>query len=422
MITAFAIKNFKAIGNDPVRIELKPITLLFGANSAGKSSILHALNYAEVIFNAYGDNVDERTIGDDDRLNLGGFKRFIHGHDPNQNLVLRFDLDFAVDKIFNLHSNPEFGKFSDPRLHPTKLLSNATSAYVEVEVSWSSIKQHAYVSRYETGINGERIAAVYKKPEPNVREEGAIRYFNTAHPVFSNYWIKYGITLDHLVEESVLPEYYNRQSVVPEEENVQYNECETPQGRKKVFKRLGRVPSTAFILAHGINNINLILNNSNLPRALSFEQLFGSFMTESVEVGGMTELEFEDDEGVPISILVPMTTEVPKSSSYDLQTLLRALLVEPGKLVGNWLNSMRYLGPLREIPPRNFIGHSTPRPWTKGLAAWDILYWLGQNSSGWWPAHPRYDKTCWNPISTKATWEERKKKGKIGMIEIKVVH
>jgi len=33
MITAFTVKNFKAIGDDPVRIELKPITLLFGANS-----------------------------------------------------------------------------------------------------------------------------------------------------------------------------------------------------------------------------------------------------------------------------------------------------------------------------------------------------------------------------------------------------
>ena len=51
MITAFSIKNFKAIGNDPVRIELKPITLLFGANSAGKSSIIHGLHYAYEVFN-----------------------------------------------------------------------------------------------------------------------------------------------------------------------------------------------------------------------------------------------------------------------------------------------------------------------------------------------------------------------------------
>lgn len=41
-ITAITIENFKGIEN-PVRIELKPTTLLFGPNSAGKSTIVQAL-------------------------------------------------------------------------------------------------------------------------------------------------------------------------------------------------------------------------------------------------------------------------------------------------------------------------------------------------------------------------------------------
>ena len=44
-ITAITIENFKGI-KEPVRVELKPITLLFGPNSAGKSTIIHALHYA----------------------------------------------------------------------------------------------------------------------------------------------------------------------------------------------------------------------------------------------------------------------------------------------------------------------------------------------------------------------------------------
>jgi len=362
MITAFTVKNFKAIGDDPVRIELKPITLLFGANSAGKSSILHALNYANVLFNDYSYNVNERTLSDDDRLNLGGFKRFIHGGDLNRNLVLRFDLDFVVDKTFDQYLD-QVGKTYDPKLHPKKLLSSATSAYVEIEISWSSIRQYAYVSRYETGINGERIVAVYTKPDV---KGGAIRYFNTAHSVFNNYWIEYGISLDCLVEESVQPNNYNRQSAIPEEENVQYNECETPQGRRKVFERLGRVPSTAFILATGINNINLILDpESRLPR-LVFEDRYGPspWLTTLYEIS-------EDDPDLKI--------DYPVDCALDLQTLLRALLVLPGEMVGDWLKSMLYLGPLREIPPRNFISCSHRNSWTKGLAAWDMLYKSAQN-------------------------------------------
>jgi AAA15 family ATPase/GTPase len=43
MLKAIEIENFKAFGNR-TRIEMAPITLIYGQNSAGKSSILQALN------------------------------------------------------------------------------------------------------------------------------------------------------------------------------------------------------------------------------------------------------------------------------------------------------------------------------------------------------------------------------------------
>jgi AAA15 family ATPase/GTPase len=45
MITALRIGNFKAFA-EPQTIPIKPLTLIFGANSAGKSSIIHALVFA----------------------------------------------------------------------------------------------------------------------------------------------------------------------------------------------------------------------------------------------------------------------------------------------------------------------------------------------------------------------------------------
>jgi predicted ATPase len=41
------MENFKGI-SEPVRVELKPITLLFGANSVGKSTIVQVLHYPGV--------------------------------------------------------------------------------------------------------------------------------------------------------------------------------------------------------------------------------------------------------------------------------------------------------------------------------------------------------------------------------------
>ena len=47
-LTRIEIENFKGIG-DRQMVELRPITLLFGPNSAGKSTILQALHYLREI-------------------------------------------------------------------------------------------------------------------------------------------------------------------------------------------------------------------------------------------------------------------------------------------------------------------------------------------------------------------------------------
>ncbi len=44
-VTALRIANFKAFASSH-RVPLRPLTLIYGANSAGKSSILHALALA----------------------------------------------------------------------------------------------------------------------------------------------------------------------------------------------------------------------------------------------------------------------------------------------------------------------------------------------------------------------------------------
>jgi ABC-type hemin transport system ATPase subunit len=45
ILKALTLENFKGI-REPVRIEFAPLTLLFGPNNAGKSTIVQALTYA----------------------------------------------------------------------------------------------------------------------------------------------------------------------------------------------------------------------------------------------------------------------------------------------------------------------------------------------------------------------------------------
>jgi predicted ATPase len=71
-ISAITIENFKGI-KSPVKIELRPITLLFGPNSAGKSTIVQALHYAREIF-ARGNLNPDKTIAGGKSVNLGGLR------------------------------------------------------------------------------------------------------------------------------------------------------------------------------------------------------------------------------------------------------------------------------------------------------------------------------------------------------------
>ena len=74
MITDLWIENFKGIGKRQ-HIPLGRITLLFGRNSAGKSTILHVLHYLrEIITTRNCDPIG--PIAGEQTVSLGGFDRF----------------------------------------------------------------------------------------------------------------------------------------------------------------------------------------------------------------------------------------------------------------------------------------------------------------------------------------------------------
>jgi predicted ATPase len=83
MITRLSIENFKAIG-DEQSIELAPITLLFGGNSVGKSSILQALQYLRSIV------VESDPSGDGEVL--GGFTNAVRDRDQGSGIIIGVEM------------------------------------------------------------------------------------------------------------------------------------------------------------------------------------------------------------------------------------------------------------------------------------------------------------------------------------------
>ncbi|QFP75015.1 AAA family ATPase [Deinococcus sp. AJ005] len=85
-LDSFALGRFKAFGM-PQTVRFKPLTLLFGANSVGKSSLLQALLLVKHALETGEVDAYEVTAGGE-HVNLGGIARMLHQHDAGQDITL----------------------------------------------------------------------------------------------------------------------------------------------------------------------------------------------------------------------------------------------------------------------------------------------------------------------------------------------
>jgi len=88
MLKEFRIENFKAF-RDEQQITLAPITLIYGPNSSGKSSIIQSLL---LLYQSFQGNIQtaNRLILRGEYVDLGSFLSVLFGHDANRSLNLTF--------------------------------------------------------------------------------------------------------------------------------------------------------------------------------------------------------------------------------------------------------------------------------------------------------------------------------------------
>jgi len=96
VLESISIKNFKAF-DDWVEIPIKPITLVFGKNSAGKSSIFHALLWIREL-NVNGNLNQRRTSRSGDFLDLGGLHQYLHSKESEKSKDIGYKIKLKDEK------------------------------------------------------------------------------------------------------------------------------------------------------------------------------------------------------------------------------------------------------------------------------------------------------------------------------------
>ena len=124
-LTELGLRNFKAFGNERQNAPMSNITLIYGPNSGGKSSIIHALLLMKQ------SNRDNHRVGDlaplGEFVDLGAFTTMVHKHETHRDLEIDVHMrgihptgdadeicaDVMIEATFNgdsTHVNPALTK------------------------------------------------------------------------------------------------------------------------------------------------------------------------------------------------------------------------------------------------------------------------------------------------------------------------
>lgn len=95
MLKEYQITNFKAF-SEPVNIPIKPITLIFGANSSGKSSILQSLLMLKQTLDK-AKSSEQPLVSEGELVKLGGYPEFIHRHDIGRSFSFKVTMQRPGD-------------------------------------------------------------------------------------------------------------------------------------------------------------------------------------------------------------------------------------------------------------------------------------------------------------------------------------
>lgn len=333
-ITKLSLTNFRSF-KDTQTIDFAPVTLLFGPNSVGKSTVLMALFYLQQILGK-GQCNPQRLDALGDKF-VGGFKSLVHGRDLAERIKIRveYDKNGAIGSQYDA-TNTILSDLITPGLDVIIIDSPAGSTNtvaVEFEIAWSHLNGTAYVETYSVWLDDVFVGSI--NSDAGLKNP-IVSSLNFSHSLLEE-WSD--------AQNDWLEDIYNNNEHLLASKNAELFEAEMERD-DFVFEE--------HFSDDGLHNrIELLLQNQ-FPFGIRC-------MAGALPVPGnklSTSLDFEN--GLNGSLITEVLSELFVSPLDNLLELLDQSLC---------------IGPLRKVPDSTYEPNPYPKQgdWYSGRACWDEL-------------------------------------------------
>lgn len=377
MLTALEIENFKGIGARQ-RVDFAPLTLFFGANSAGKSSILQALVYLHELVERGAADVDRTELGGH-VLELGGFARLVHQHDTARAIVLR--AEFATPGGLERFGR-DLTDFPFPDLD-----DEVESAWLELNVEYRTTPafRGPIVSQVCIGVNGDSEPLVWLEVGATMRDgEPLHARVNLGHSLLATEMRElpglYGVEADGT--RRPITAQHAAAEVTEAWEQIAIHE-------EQLHRELEGDGYGGGGAGAGLGDGNGFGDGRSLP-VFAVARARSSALPapgDPLRIVAAGDIEGDKEELVSLR-LKPSSDEVKRQvealeasialrerAAREVRTFLEMVVLGTTSQLAGFLRDAQYIGPLRTIPPRGFLYERAGRitSWADGLAAWDRL-------------------------------------------------
>ena len=334
MLTNLTIQNFKGIHS--ASIDLRDVTLLFGANSAGKSSITQTLHYAYEVFVNHNLDPDVSSIGGE-FVNFGGLRNLLPYRDEREFLsigIIAADVKIPSDLTDDLWRSEHMGIWLRD-----KPCSNLFPAQKDYESAFEALLNWIRQANLISSIRVEFTVGI-DRGDPKPEGLGGQVYTHEYSLAVNG---EYFLTIGYVDEESTC--------------------CLTNINLDHELLRLLPTSNSGWIRE---------VQNEVYGFSIYWEEGLNSMPQADRGLTYPSELN---------KMAVDETSEPRERSSFEIEAYnLLILVVEffwrfSYQLMQGELEKLRYVGPIRSSYKTNEDSAQTELTsrWASGLAAWDTL-------------------------------------------------